>query len=101
PPNETVEAPQERGQGLAAAGGGVDERVLPPGDRRPAARLRRRGRFEGIAEPGSDGRRERGQGVRRGGRVVRTARRGRGFGGHGHGTCKFTPGAVPAPDLGD
>ena len=44
--DEPVEAPQERGEGLAAAGRGVDQRVVAGRDRRPAVGLGRRRRRE-------------------------------------------------------
>ena len=56
--DEPVETPEERGKGLAAAGGCVDEDVAAAGDRRPALDLRpRRGRERGL-EPCRDGRPE-------------------------------------------
>ncbi len=61
--DEAVEAPQERGQGLAAPGGCVDERVLPGRDRRPAPAWAAVGRLEGSLEPGADGGVERRQRV--------------------------------------
>ena len=48
---EDVDAPQERGQRLARAGGRQDQRVLAAGDGRPALRLRRRRLRERGGEP--------------------------------------------------
>ena len=56
--NEPIDAPQEGGQRLAAARGGVEQDVAAAGDRRPALDLGRRRRREGVTEPGRDGRRE-------------------------------------------
>ena len=56
--NEPIDAPQEGGQRLAAARGGVEEDVAAAGDRRPALHLGRRRRGEGVPEPRCDGRRE-------------------------------------------
>ena len=53
-PGETVQAPQEGGQGLATPRRGVDERVVPRADRRPAFRLRLRRRLEARLEPVAD-----------------------------------------------
>ena len=53
--DQAVEAPQERGEGLAAAGRGVDQRVAAAGDGRPALGLGRRGGLERRLEPGPDG----------------------------------------------
>ncbi len=50
--DEAVQAPQERGQGLAAAGGGVDEGAPPGADRRPPLGLGRRRGLERRLEPG-------------------------------------------------
>ena len=59
--DEPVEAPQERGEGLAATRWGVDQRVVAAGDRRPALGLGRRGGFERRLEPGPDGGAKRGE----------------------------------------
>ena len=59
--DEPVEAPQERGERLAAAGRGVDQRVPALGDRRPALGLRRRRGLERRLEPGPDSGPERGK----------------------------------------
>ena len=59
--DEPVEAPQERGEGLAAAGRGVDQRVPALGDGRPALGLGRRRGLERRLEPGPDGGPERGK----------------------------------------
>ncbi len=64
---QPVEAPEERGQRLAAAGGRTDERVLTRGDGRPTLRLRVRGAGERLGEPRSGRRFERGERVRRNG----------------------------------
>ncbi len=53
---EAVQCPEERCQGLAAAGRGVDERVLTGRDRRPAPYLGVRRRLEAGPEPVADGR---------------------------------------------
>ncbi len=50
--DEAIQAPQERGQGLAAAGGGMDQGAATRTDRRPALRLGRRGSLERRLEPG-------------------------------------------------
>jgi hypothetical protein len=50
---EPVQCPQERGEGLAAAGRGVQERVRPACDGRPAERLRTGGFGERLREPGA------------------------------------------------
>ncbi len=60
---EAVEGPEEGGEGLAAAGRGVDERVLASRDRCPALRLGLRRRLERRLEPGPDGRAERSERV--------------------------------------
>ena len=52
---EPVDRPQERGQGLARAGGGEHQRVLAVGDRLPPLRLGRGGRVERRLEPVADG----------------------------------------------
>jgi len=57
-----VDRPEERRQGLSAAGGGEDERRLAPRDGRPAERLRPRRFAEGGIEPVGDGRVEQGEG---------------------------------------
>ena len=62
---EAVQRPQERGKGLAAAGRSVDERVMAARDRGPAAHLGVGRRLEARPEPVADGRRERGERVRR------------------------------------
>ncbi len=62
---QTVEAPEERGERLAAAGRGGDEHVLAAGDRRPRLRLGGRGSFERALEPVADGGREGGERRRR------------------------------------
>ena len=49
--HEPVDAPQEGGERLAAAGGRQDERRVSTRDRRPALRLRRRWRCKRRAEP--------------------------------------------------
>ena len=54
-PHEAVQAPEERGEGLAAAGRGMDQRVAAGADRRPALRLGLRGRLERRLEPGPHG----------------------------------------------
>ena len=59
---EPIERPQEGGECLAAAGRGVDQRVLAGGDRRPAARLGLGRGLEARLEPVADGARERRQG---------------------------------------
>ena len=53
--DEAVEAPEERGEGLAAARRRVDQRVATGADRRPALRLGLRGRLERRLEPGPHG----------------------------------------------
>ena len=53
-PGEPVEREQERRKGLAAAGRGVDERVLAPGDGLPAAGLGLGGCLETGFEPRAD-----------------------------------------------
>ena len=50
--DEAIQAPQERGQRLAAAGGGMDQGAAARADRRPALRLGRRGGLERRLEPG-------------------------------------------------
>ena len=55
---QAVEAPQEGGEGLAAPGRRVDERVAPGRDRGPAPRLRVGRGLEARPEPGADRRRE-------------------------------------------
>ena len=50
-PHQAVEARQERGKGLAGAGGRRDQRVLPVRDSGPPKRLRIRGLTELTAEP--------------------------------------------------
>ena len=67
---DPVQAPQERGQGLAAAGGSVDQRVLAAGDRGPAPGLSVGRGLERRLEPGPDGGPERCERI---------------GGGHGHG----------------
>ena len=52
--HEPVDAPQEGGERLAAAGGRQDERRVSARDRRPALRLRRRRRCKRRAEPVRD-----------------------------------------------
>ena len=59
--NQPIEAPQERGEGLAAAGRSVDQRVVTAGDRSPALCLGRRRGLERRLEPGPDGGPERGK----------------------------------------
>ena len=49
--HEPVDAPQERGQRLAAAGRRQDQRGLSPRNCRPSLRLRWRGPGEGVPEP--------------------------------------------------
>ena len=56
--DEAIERPEEGGEGLAAAGGRVDERVLARRDGRPAAVLRLRGPLERALEPLAHGRAE-------------------------------------------
>ena len=56
--DEAIERPEEGGEGLAAAGRRVDERVLARRDGRPAAVLRLRGPLERALEPLADGRAE-------------------------------------------
>ena len=56
--HEAVEEPQERRKRLARPGGRAHEHVLARGDRRPAQRLRRRGRAERVGEPAPCVRRE-------------------------------------------
>src|SRR5206468_5415973 len=51
--HEPVDSPQEGGQGLARAGGGEDQGVVPPADGLPALLLSRSGRGEGSFEPGT------------------------------------------------
>ena len=58
-PRQPVQAPQERGERLAGAGRGVDERVAALGDGRPAAGLGRRRRRERALEPRAHRRGER------------------------------------------
>ena len=53
-PGESVQREQERREGLAAAGRGMDERVLAPGDGLPAPRLGLGGRLETGFEPCAD-----------------------------------------------
>ena len=53
--HQPVEAPQERGQGLAASRWCVDEGVAAGGDRGPPLGLGLRGRLERRLEPGPDG----------------------------------------------
>ena len=60
---EPVQRPEEGGEGLAAPGRGVDERVVTGGDRRPAACLRVGRGLEARLEPLADGARERSQGI--------------------------------------
>ena len=60
-----VDAPQERRQRLARAGGRQDQRVLAAGDGRPPLGLRGGGLGERGAEPGPHGRRERLERIRR------------------------------------
>ena len=50
-----VDAPQEGGQRLSAAGRRQDEGRLSPGNRRPPGTLGRGGRFERVAKPLGDG----------------------------------------------
>ena len=93
---QTIEAPEERGEGLAAPGRGVDERVPAGRDRGPATRLRVRRRLERALEPGPDRRPEARQ------RIGRAARRrpvvagstGSGGGGRGHGSERIRPPAT-------
>ena len=54
-PGEAVQAPQERGEGLAAASGRVDQRAAARRDRRPALDLSGRGGLERRLEPGPHG----------------------------------------------
>ncbi len=61
---QTVERPEEGGERLARAGGGMDEGVLAPGDNRPAQRLRLGWLGKGALEPCPRRRREPGHGVR-------------------------------------
>ncbi len=49
--HQAIEAPEEGRERLAAAGRREDERRVASCDRRPAERLRRRGRFERVREP--------------------------------------------------
>ena len=49
--HHAIETPQKGCERFAAAGRRKDERGLPPGDRRPAERLRACGGFERRAEP--------------------------------------------------
>src|SRR6266542_3857646 len=58
---EGVQAPQEGGERLTAAGGGEDESVVAAGDGGPALGLRRRGCAKGGAEPLGDVGREEGE----------------------------------------
>ena len=62
--HQLVEAGQERGERLTGAGGRGDQRVLPGGDRRPAAALRGGGLAEALAEPARHQRVEPAQRVR-------------------------------------
>ena len=71
---QPIQAPQEGGQGLAAPRRGVDERVLPGADRRPALGLGLGRRLEARLEPVADRRRERARAGRRAGSVVVTGR---------------------------
>ena len=58
---QTIQAPQEGGQRLAAAGGCTDQAVLPCGDGRPTLRLRLGGCLERTLEPRARGRLEDGE----------------------------------------
>ncbi len=69
---QSVQAPQEGRQGLAAPGRGVDQRVLAAGDGGPAVGLCLGRRLEAGPEPVTDGGRERRERIG-----------GRGDGGHG------------------
>ncbi len=53
--DEAVQAPQERGEGLAAAGRRVDQRAAAGADRRPSLCLGLGGRLERRLEPGPHG----------------------------------------------
>ena len=55
---QAVQRVEEGGEGLAAAGRGVDQRVIAPGDGRPAARLGLGRRLEARFEPCPNGGRE-------------------------------------------
>ncbi len=79
---EPVEAPQECGEGLAAARRGVDQRVLTLGDRGPALCLGVGRSLEARFEPIADGGREGREGIARGCRR-RSARR------SGHGASVY------------
>ena len=61
--DEAVQAPQERGEGLAAPGRCVDQRVAALADGSPPLRLGHRGGLERRLEPGPDGGPERRQGI--------------------------------------
>ena len=74
---EPVERPQERGEGLAGTGRGMDKRVATGGDGRPAAGLGVGRRLEARLEPLADGSREGGQRV------------GTDIDGRGHGTMSI------------
>ena len=63
--DEPVDSPQEGGERLARAGGGADQDVLAPGDRRPGLSLGVGRRLEGLRAPVSDGGSEGGEGHRR------------------------------------
>ncbi len=65
-----IERPQERGQGLAGPGRGLDERVASRRDDGPAMLLRRRRAVECLPKPGANRGRERRQGIH-GSRVPR------------------------------
>ena len=67
-PDEVVEAPQERGQGLAAPGGSMDQGVLARGDGSPALCLRGGWRRERGGEPVANRRAEDSEGVADAGR---------------------------------
>ena len=79
---KAVQAPQERGEGLATPRRGVDQRVATGRDGGPAAGLGVRRRLEARREPGTDRR----------ARTVRAGHAGLGLGrldGRGHGTVSI------------
>jgi len=81
--HEPIEAPQERGEGLAAPGRGVDQGVVTGRDGRPALDLGASRFGERRAEPIADRRAERPEWVGVDGRPGRRPGRGRRASGHG------------------
>jgi hypothetical protein len=77
--HQAVDAGEEGGERLAAAGRGQQQRGGPGGDGRPGLGLGPGGCREGLGEPGADGRVERGEGVGHDGASVRCTVRGSGL----------------------